>query len=269
MISSSAPGDNSLVATLSGLHGLADKMFLNALNCQASKLLERVDVPPEDLSPSSTLTRSLGLLRDLLLSHDASIASIEDRKAQFKSITHILVDALMQMVQVAASSLNGEVDTATHMINSFHLIHTTLTVFEFVDDQLEMLQAQIEAHVDTLISAQAGLVLSAVDLNIPYQTVQSRPRGPYPDVPQMQASNLKAAMMKFDSFLASPDSIALSQLSFLTSASVRDSILEKSTSLIHGAYKTLYDAITNPSNGFTEPQGIVPRTPDQVKRLIQ
>jgi len=175
----------------------------------------------------------------------------------------------MQMVQVAASSLNGEVDTATHMINSFHLIHTTLTVFEFVDDQLEMLQAQIEAHVDTLISAQAGLVLSAVDLNIPYQTVQSRPRGPYPDVPQMQASNLKAAMMKFDSFLASPDSIALSQLSFLTSASVRDSILEKSTSLIHGAYKTLYDAITNPSNGFTEPQGIVPRTPDQVKRLIQ
>ena len=43
-------------------------------------------------------------------------------------------------VQVAASSLNGEVDTATHLINSLHLIHTTLTVFEFVDDQLEMLQ---------------------------------------------------------------------------------------------------------------------------------
>jgi len=269
MTSSTPAGDNSLVATLTGLHGLADKMFLNALNCQASKLLERVDAPPEDLSPSSTLTRSLGLLRDLLLSHDASIASIEDRKMQFKNITHILVDALVQMVQVSASSLSGEVDTATHLINSLHLIHTTLTVFEFVDDQLEMLQAQIEAHVDTLISAQAGLVLSAVDLNVPYQTVQSRPRGPYPDIPPMQAANLKAAMMKFDSFLATPDSIALSQLSFLTSASVRDSILEKSTGLIHGAYKLLYDVINNPNNGYAEPQGIVPRTPDQVKRLLQ
>ena len=92
---------------------------------------------------------------------------------------------------MAASSLSGEVDTATHLINSLHMIHTTLTVFEFVDDQLEMLQAQIEAHVDTLISAQAGLVLSAVDLNIPYQTVQSRPKGPYQDIPQMQAGNLK------------------------------------------------------------------------------
>ena len=34
-ITSSTPaGDNSLVATLNALHGLADKMFLNALNCQ-------------------------------------------------------------------------------------------------------------------------------------------------------------------------------------------------------------------------------------------
>lgn len=268
-VTSAPSGDNSIVATLGGLHGLADKMFLNALNCQASKLLERSDVPPEDLSPSTALTRSLGLLRDLLLSHDASIASIEDRKIQFKSITHILVDALVQMVQVAASSLSGEVDMATHLINSLHLIHTTLTVFEFVDDQLEMLQAQIEAHVDTLISAQAGLVLSTVDLNIPYQTVLSRPRGPFDQIPQMQATFLKAGMMKFDSFLASPDSIALSQLSFLTSASVRDSVLEKSTSLIHDAYKTLYEVITNPGNGFDEPQSIVPRTPDQVKRLLQ
>ena len=80
---------------------------------------------------------------------------------------------------------------ATHLINSLHLIHTTLTVFEFVDDQLEMLQAQIEAHVDTLISAQAGLVLSTVDLNIPYQTVLSRPRGPFDQIPQMQGTFLK------------------------------------------------------------------------------
>ena len=44
---------------------------------------------------------------------------------------------------MAASSLSGEVDTATHLINSLHLIHTTLTVFEFVDDQLEMLQVRL------------------------------------------------------------------------------------------------------------------------------
>ena len=57
--------------------------------------------------------------------------------------------------------------------------------------------------------------------------------------------------------------------SLFFSASVRDSILEKSTSLIHGAYKSLYDVINNPGNGYSEPQGIVPRTPDQVKRLLQ
>lgn len=262
-------GENSLASTLHCLHGLADKMFLNALSCQASKLLERVDSPPEDLSPSPTLTRSLGLLRDLLLSHDASIASIEDRKAQFKTITSILVDALLQMVQVAASSLSGEVDTAAHLINSLHLIHTTLTVFEFVEDQLEMIQAQMEAHVDTLISEQAGLVFSAVDLKIAYQIVQSKPRGPFLDHHEMQPNVLKASMMRFDSFLASPDSICLPQLSFLTSAAIRESILHKSTQLILAAYKSLYEVITNPIHGYKDPQGIVPRTPDQVQRLLQ
>ena len=103
----------------------------------------------------------------------------------FRSYSALLSPPLPH-TQVSASSLSGEVDTATHLINSLHLIHTTLTVFEFVDDQLEMLQAQIEAHVDTLISAHAGLVLSAVDLNVLYQTVQSRPRGPYPDILPMK-----------------------------------------------------------------------------------
>ena len=40
MTSSTPAGDNSLVATLTGLHGLADKMFLNALNCQG-KVFDR------------------------------------------------------------------------------------------------------------------------------------------------------------------------------------------------------------------------------------
>ena len=55
---------------------------------------------------------------------------------------YVSLSIIRLVFQVAASSLNGEVDTATHMINSFHLIHTTLTVFEFVDDQLEMLQVR-------------------------------------------------------------------------------------------------------------------------------
>ena len=46
MTSSTPAGDSSLLATLTALHGLAEKMFLNALNCQGKKdfaeLLETV-----------------------------------------------------------------------------------------------------------------------------------------------------------------------------------------------------------------------------------
>ena len=53
-----------------------------------------------------------------------------------------VVEPLLQMTSVSASRLNP-IDMATYMINSIHLIQSTLALFEFTDQRLEMLQAQV------------------------------------------------------------------------------------------------------------------------------
>ena len=53
-----------------------------------------------------------------------------------------MVEPLLQMCSVSASRLNP-VDMATYMINCLHLIQTTLALYEFTDQRLEMLQAQV------------------------------------------------------------------------------------------------------------------------------
>lgn len=53
-----------------------------------------------------------------------------------------VVEPLLQMCSVSASRLNST-DMATYMINCIHLIQSTLALYEFTDQRLEMLQAQV------------------------------------------------------------------------------------------------------------------------------
>ena len=53
-----------------------------------------------------------------------------------------VIDPLIQMCSVSASRLNT-VDMATYMSNCLHMIETSLAVYEYTDQRLEMLQAQV------------------------------------------------------------------------------------------------------------------------------
>ena len=53
-----------------------------------------------------------------------------------------MMDPLIQMCSVSASHLST-VDMATYMVNCIYLIQSTLALYEFTDQRLEMLQAQV------------------------------------------------------------------------------------------------------------------------------
>lgn len=56
-----------------------------------------------------------------------------------------MLDPLLQMCTVSASNL-GTADMATFMVNSLHMMKTTLALFEFTDKRLEMLQYQVNVQ---------------------------------------------------------------------------------------------------------------------------
>lgn len=62
--------------TLSDLQKLSERTFLSALQSQVKQqLLERVEAPPPDLSPSPGIPHLLSLLKEIL-----SIASVAEGK---------------------------------------------------------------------------------------------------------------------------------------------------------------------------------------------
>lgn len=231
--------------------------------------MDKVELPPPDLGPSSALSQTLTLLRDVLASHDSSVVPLDARQADFVQVLSCVLDPLLQMCTVSASNL-GTADMATFMVNSLYMMKTTLALFEFTDRRLEMLQFQIEAHLDTLINEQASYVLTRVGLSHIYNTVQQhRPdQGSLASLPNLDSVALKAAMAQFDRYLSAPDHLLMPQLNSLLSATVKEQIIKQSTELVCRAYGEVHAAVMNPVNAYKDPESILHRSPEQVKTLL-
>ncbi|KAM8854430.1 conserved oligomeric Golgi complex subunit 6 isoform 2-T2 [Synchiropus picturatus] len=214
----------SLLMTVDEMHVLSKKMFFNSLSLHASRLMDKVELPPADLGPTASLTQTLSLLREVLASHDSSVVPLDARQADFAQVLSCILDPLLQLCTVSASNL-GTADMATYMVNSLYVMKTTLALFEFTDKRLEMLEFQIEAHLDTLINEQASYVLTRAGLSYIYNCVQqhSAEQGALSLLPGMDASSIKAAMVQFDRYLSSPDTLVMPQLNFLLSAAINNS----------------------------------------------
>ncbi|KAL4647730.1 conserved oligomeric Golgi complex subunit 6 [Arapaima gigas] len=262
-------GATSLLVTMEEMHVLSKKMFFNSLSLHASRLLDKVELPPPDLGPTSSLTQTLSLLREVLASHDSSVVPLDARQADFAQVLSCILDPLLQLCTVSASNL-GTADMATYMVNSLYVMKTTLALFEFTDKRLEMLEFQIEAHLDTLINEQASYVITRAGLSYIYNCTQqhSADQGPLSNVPGMDSSSLKAAMVQFDRYLSSPDTLLIPQLNFLLSAAIKEQIFHQSTDLVRRAYGEVYAAVMDAANGYKEPETVLHRTPQQVQTLL-
>ena len=75
--------------------------------------------------------------------------------------------------------------------------------------------------------------------------------------------------MKLDALLAAPDALQLPQWRLLISGTHRKSIQRHALSTIMSIYQQLYDAVHNPANGYSNPNLIMPRTPQQIQDLLR
>ncbi|RXN04111.1 conserved oligomeric Golgi complex subunit 6 [Labeo rohita] len=229
----------------------------------------KVELPPPDLGPTASLTQTLSLLREVLASHDSSVLPLDARQADFAQVLSCILDPLLQLCTVSASNL-GTADMATYMVNSLYMMKTTLALFEFTDKRLEMLEFQIEAHLDTLINEQATFVLTRAGLSHIYSCVQQHTaeQGPLANLPGMDTTSLKTAMVQFDRYLASPDTLVMPQLNFLLSAAIKEQIFKQSTELVCRAYGEVYKGVTNPTNAYKDAESVLHRSPQQVQTLL-
>ncbi|XP_054290392.1 conserved oligomeric Golgi complex subunit 6-like [Macrosteles quadrilineatus] len=257
------PG-SSLDATLSELHSNSEKAFLSTLQSQVKQqLLEKVDAPPPDLSPSPGIPPLLTLLKEII-----SIASVaEGRQDDINKVVSCVMDPLLQAITLSASRL-AATDMAVYLLNCLHLMTTTLALYEFMDERLERLKAQSDAQLDTLTSEQASSLVANLNLGPIYTILQEQGKGPLSQVPGMEPANLNNFLGKLESLLNVPDMFSLPQMECLLSNAHRSVVQRRATQVITAIYTQLYNAVHNPDNLYANPSQLMSRTPEQVTATL-
>ncbi|KAK0177613.1 hypothetical protein PV328_001649 [Microctonus aethiopoides] len=259
--------DSVLVNDLSDLLDLSEKSFNTRLQRETRMALgERAEPPGQDLIPAASVSRLLTFLNDIL--SVALIVTGEDREKDIQRIVSYIVDPLLQEIDETATRL-PVVDMAVYLLNCLHQIHSTLSVYEYMDQRLERLQAQSDAQIDTLTSELASSLVANLNLGPIYTILQGKEQGPMSAIPGMDPLSVKEFTNKLESLLLMPESFLLPQISLLQNSTYRSTALKRSFQVIGAIYKQLYEACHEPKNDYQNPDGLFARTPDELlEKLI-
>ncbi|XP_047545261.1 conserved oligomeric Golgi complex subunit 6 [Vanessa atalanta] len=251
-----------MIDTFDELSKKSEEIFLVTLDSKIQKELSHgVKAPPSDLNPSVVVTDLVSFLRDLM--NVTNNTNYTDKKI---IITHIL-DPLLHAINETACHLSST-DMSVYTLNCIYHIQCTLSLYAILDEYNERLQAQSEAQVDTLTSEQASFLVANLNMGPIYTILQEKIDGPLSAIPGMDTNSLKTFLNKFDMFLVTPDVYILPQLNLLISHTHKSFVKKRAFEVIMAIYEQLYQAIHDPKNGYAEPQIIVRRTPNEVKKLL-
>jgi len=156
--------NSGLITTLDEMYTLSYKMFLNSLNIHATRLLEKVtkyyifselqilsntgilflktEPPGYDLMPSDDFRKTLELIKDIFDSYNNSVVTLDSKKDDYTQILDCIIEPMIQMCSLSAINL-PVIDMAVYMINSIYTIYTMLSLYEYTDQKLEKLEAQV------------------------------------------------------------------------------------------------------------------------------
>ncbi|KAJ2953695.1 hypothetical protein O0L34_g1312 [Tuta absoluta] len=254
-----------LIDTFEELIKKSEEVFLMTLDSKIQKELSHgVKAPPQDLNPSVVVTDLVSFLRDLLaVMNNSNNIKNADRKIL---ISHIL-DPLLHALNETACHLSST-DMSVYMLNCIYHIQCTLSLYPTMDEYNERLQAQSEAQIDTLTSEQASFLVANLNLGPIYTILQEKISGPLSAIPGMDTATLKTFLNKFDMFLVSPEVYILPQLSLLLSHTHKSLVKKRAFEVILAIYAQLYQSVYDPTNGYSDPQGIVKRSPNEVTKLL-
>lgn len=252
-----------LEKTLLSLQENSENTFLACLNQQVNNMLARVEAPLRDLSPTPAIIHLLAVLRDMLSTANMS----EGREMDMIKIAQTILDPCLRAVNEQASRL-PPTDMAVYLLNCMYSMYTCLSLYEFMDDRLERLQAQSDAQIDTLTSEQASSLVANLTLGPIYTILQDQTIGPLSLIPGMEPSNIKKFLNKLDFLLSNPDSVLLPQINLLSSSKHKKAIQKRSFDLLIAVYKQLYESVNNPDNLYENPHQILDKVPDDLVQLL-
>ncbi len=256
LLSSNAP----IVQTITDLSELQSKMFFSTLNVQTSKILEDGETPLPDLSPTRKVNDLLSLLQSILASRDMTVLTSDNQEEDLKLILSSCIDPLIQYCLEAVSTFS-RLDRAVYMINCLYVIHSTVSLYEFTERQLESLEAQLQSYMTTVVNEQLEHMLGAVGLMEFHTALRLG------TISEENFTSIESSTDRLTSLISAPDQYQLLQCKLLSSARLREEAQQKAVKEFGDAYQAIYAAVTTEKGAEKVPE-VFPQTPEQIRQLL-
>lgn len=251
-----------LVQTVTDLADLQSKMFFSALNIQTAKILEGIEPPLPDLVPTPKAGELLSLLQQILASRDmTAVLTSESQEQDLRLVLSTCIDPMVQSCSDSVAAL-GRSERAVYMLNCLYLAQSTVSLYEFTERQLELLEGQIGAHVDALVGEQTNHFLGTAGL-LECSSALSHGVG----VDEEHFKLVASCREQLASLLSSPEQHLLAQSQLLSSARLRDEIQKRALGQFAEAYRAVYAAVVTKKGGEFA-SSLLSYTPDSVRQLL-
>ena len=249
-----------LVQTVNDLSELQSKMFFSTLNAQTSKILESMEAPLPDLSPTPKASELLSLLQNILASRDMTVLVSDNQEQDLKLILSSCIDPLIQYCNESAGSLS-RLERAVYMTNCLYLIQSTISLYEFTDRQVESLEMQIQSHLDNIVAEQGGHLASSCGLSTFHAALK------HGKLTEEHFQSIESSLERVKELVSSTDHLHLPQWRMLTSARLKDEAMKKSVDMFLDLYEAAFGAIVS-EKGEETALKLLPYKPQQIRQLM-
>ena len=261
-----------LVECIGVCTGRAEALFQKQLKGLADALVRSPPSVPPSLAPPGLLSLTLSHLSEVMLTFSGSLVPESERELQFAPILELVLHPLIKACTLSAVALPPG-DMAVYLLNCLAAMHAALDPHaEFTQPALELVSAQMDAHLETLVQEQSQAILSGSGILEKLAIAQAHlpdSDGPLSHLPGMSATDMAAVMRSFDALLSATSVLVMPMTEKLTDPRTRQTARARVADAISSAYTSLHDAVHNPSNAYGNPASILLHSPDELKILLR
>jgi len=262
------PSNSPLSTTFEECKQEALKNFYDLLKELADRNQATPPLPPGNFSPPPIVHETLNQLNNMMKTFESSsLMDPSRREEQFVGVLTAVIDPLLHVCTLSSTHIKHPAHVAVYLINCLSLIQSSLSKYDFTASRVEMLAANIEAHMDTLIQEEMSTLLIRCKLAGKIQILQNtKPGEVLSKVSGMDVASLTEAMRSFEKeFLLIG---GFSECDKLINPQLKATARIGVSRLVCIAYTNLYDAIVDSKNNYPQPHSIVHYKPDQIKTIL-
>ena len=270
---------------LAGLRSVQERCIFRVeelLQLQAGRIREAAPAYPSTLSVTPLVADVVALLEDLLRAHGASLLSAPATSAAASAaadgttllssgtvdIARVLDTLVAPTLESARASASGlrVLDTATFLCNQVSSMQLALSPYASASRLVQRLAAELSGYEESMVQTLSEEVLSEAGLLSKLAAIRSHAASQgnasrLADLSGVRPAELRAAVSAFVSELNAPGGGPLSTFDRIDNPRLRSRLRRDAAAVLFEAFCRVSDAVSDPSNGYTQAPGEAPLLP--------